>query len=187
MEPNDKKKVEKVVTGEVKTKKKSSVALAMQRFGLVPEDIEDVKEYIIREQVIPTVKNLFFDMLQTIIFGGDYRGGNRRRGGSRTSYESYYEGNNRNYNKTRGKSNFNYDELLFDSRGDADDVLDQLSDMMHRYHTVSLADLFDASGVTCPHTYNRYGWDEDEDIARARVVRTSDGWMIKLPRPRPID
>lgn len=184
-EQNDRKKVQKVITGEVKTKKKSSAALALQHLGVVPDDIEDVKDYIIKEQIVPAAKNLFFDMLQTIIFGGDYKGRSGRRS-SRTSYESYYDDRRDRGNSKRGRS-FNYDELIFDSRGDAEEVLDQMSDMIHRYPTVSVADLYDAAGVTCPHTYNYYGWDEEDDINRSRVVRTSNGYVIKLPRPRPID
>lgn len=183
------KKVEKIVTGEAKLKKKSNVVLFANRLGLVPEDIEDVKEYILKEQIVPTIKNLFFDMLQTIIFGNTgYR--DTRRGGSRTSYERYYysNGNNRKDSRDNKSRNINYDEIVFDTRGDADYTLDAMRDMIHRYGTVSIADIYDMAGITnFNHTYYRYGWDDERDIANARIVRASDGYIIKLPRPIPIE
>lgn len=183
------KKVEKIVTGEVKLKKKSNLVLFANRLGLVPEDIDDVKEYIIKEQIVPTIKNLFFDMLQTIIFGNTgYR--DNRRGGSRTSYERYFYANGSNRKDSRdGKPrNINYDEIVFPTRGDADYTLDTMHDLIRRYGTVSIADIYDMAGITnFNHTYYRYGWDDERDIANARVVRSSDGFIIKLPRPIPID
>lgn len=183
---NEEKKIEKIVSGEVKLKKKSNLVLFANRLGLVPEDIEDVKDYILREQIVPTIKNLFFDMLQTLIFGStDYRG-SRRGGGSRTSYDRYYYDRGYNNQKdSRGKArSINYDEIVFPTRGDADYVLDNLKDIIHQYGTVSIADIYDMAGITnFSHTLNQYGWDDERDVINARIVRTSDGYIIKLPKP----
>ena len=192
MVSKEEKKIEQVTVGEVKTKKKSPVVLFANRLGLVPEDIDDVKEYIIKEQVIPTFKNLFFDMLQTIIFGGiDSRGGyGYRRGGSRTSYESYYrDGGSRRDDRRRGKGiNFSYDDIIFDTRADVENVLDAMNEAMYRYRMVSVADFYEFAGITdCPYTYRKYGWDEDMDIEKARIAHVSNGYIIKLPKPRPFD
>ncbi len=188
--PNEEKRIERVTTNEVKTKKKSPVVLFANRIGLVPEDIEDVKEYIIREQIIPTFKNLFFDMLQTIIFGSTDSKGNYRRGGSRTSYESYYDRNDRRDDRNRrGKIiNFNYDDIVFDTRADVERVLYAMEEAMYRYDNVSVWDFYEFAGITdCPYTYRKYGWDEEDDINKAKVIRASNGYIIKLPRPRSLD
>lgn len=188
--PNEEKRIERVTTSEVKTKKKSPVVLFANRIGLVPEDIEDVKEYIIREQIIPTFKNLFFDVLQAIIFGNTDSKGNYRRGGSRTSYESYYDRNGRRDDRNRrGKIiNFNYDDIVFDTRADVERVLDAMEEAMYRYDNVSVWDFYEFAGITdCPYTYRKYGWDEEDDINKAKVIRASNGYIIKLPRPRSLD
>lgn len=188
--PTKEKKIERVTTSEVKTKKKSPVVLFANRIGLVPEDIEDVKEYIVREQIIPTFKNLFFDILHAIIFGGTDPRDSYRRSGSRTSYESYWDkGNRRDDRNRRGKTiNFNYDDIIFDTRADVENVLDAMSEAMYRYDDVSVWDFYEFAGISdCPYTYRKYGWDEEDDINKAKVIRASNGYIIKLPRPRSLD
>jgi hypothetical protein len=54
---------------------------------------------------------------------------------------------------------------------------------MDQYKVVSLADLYSAAGVSYDYTYNNYGWT---DISDARVVRDSEGWILKFPKAMPI-
>ena len=50
------KKVEKIVSGPVKSKKKNSIQKITSIF--VPEDVEDVKSYIFEDIVVPTKGHL---------------------------------------------------------------------------------------------------------------------------------
>ena len=102
-------------------------------------------------------------------------------------YEKCYSRDDRG--SRRGKSiNFSYDDVIFDTRADVESVLNAMADTMYRYKNVSVADFYDFAGIgDCPYTYRKYGWDEEEDIDRAKVIRASNGYMIKLPRPRSLD
>lgn len=190
---NEEKRIEKIVTGEVSVKKKSSLVLFANRLGIIPEDVDDVKDYILKEQIVPTAKNLLFDILQTVIFGSSdrRRGGYSRGGGGKTSYERYYYGDRRDDRDRDSKGrqrSINYDEIVFKTRGDAEYTLDALQDLVRRYGSVSIADIYDMAGITnFAYTYNKYGWDSERDIADARISRVSDGFIIKLPKPYPID
>lgn len=178
------KEIQKVVSGEVKTKKQSELKKFASIF--VPDDVDDVKTYILTEQILPTARDLIFDIIKTIIYGGDSRD-YRRAGSSRTSYERYYDDRNARKTSYAKRNTYDYDDIVFRSRGDAEEVLETIDDLMERYHNVSIADLYEAAGLDCPHTYNRYGWDDNNNLRNAKIVRSGDGYMIKLPKARPLD
>ena len=65
---------------------------------------------------------------------------------------------------------YEYDDIIIESRGDAELVLDQLEEIISTYGVASVADLYDLVGITGrSYTDNKYGWT---DIRNAKVVRT---------------
>lgn len=175
----------KVIKGSVKVKKKSPILLFANKLGIIPDDIEDVKSYIIHEQLIPSFKVLLSDVIQTLIFG---ESGYRGRGGPRRNGDIAYNRafDNKNYSNSYQRpsgSAFAYDDLSFESKFDAERVLSALQSDMERYGLVRLADLYEYAGTTCPYTYMRFGWDIPDDVMRARVQRERIGYVITLPSP----
>jgi hypothetical protein len=57
-------------------------------------------------------------------------------------------------------------------------------DVINSYGFVRVADLMDMAGVTGNYTDNYYGWNS---INTAEVLRTRDGWIIKLPKAIPLE
>lgn len=53
-----------------------------------------------------------------------------------------------------------------------------------QYRFVSIFDLYELAGLDAPYTYDKYGWS---DISTARVLSVREGYLIKLPRPVPVD
>lgn len=179
-EPTE-RKLEKVVNGEAKTRKKSEVKKFASIF--VPEDTENVKSYIWMDVIIPGIKNAIADVVSIILFGDAGRLGRNGKGkGSKISYRDYYRDDRddrRDYGRPRA-AGFEYDDILFETRGDADLVLDQLESAIANYGIASVADLYDLAGITCrSYTANKYGWT---DIRTAKVVRVRDGYILQLPR-----
>lgn len=174
-------KLEKVVSGGTKTRKKSEVKKFANIF--IPEDIENVKSYILMDVMIPGIKNAIADVVSIMLYGEAGRLGGRSRKGSRLSYQKYYDDprdDRREYGRPRASASFDYDDIIFESRGDADMVLDQLESAIANYGIASVADLYDLAGVTChSYTANKYGWT---DIRTAKVIRTRDGYILQLPR-----
>lgn len=182
------KKVQKVVTGTVKTKKKSEV----RKFAdvLVSEDIEHVKSYIWMDVLIPTIKNTIAEIVKNsvdMILFGETRKSNKRPSASKVSYNRYYEEpNGRREYSAKARTGFDYDDIVFDNRADAESVLDAMNDIIEQFNIVSVADLYDLADVsTTNYATNKYGWT---DISGAKAVRLSNGdYMLKLPRALPID
>ena len=175
------KKLEKVVSGGTKTRKKSEVKKIANIF--VPEDVENVKSYILIDVIVPGIKNAIADAVSIMLFGEAGRLGGRNNKGSRASYQRYYDDrrdDRRDYGRPRAVSGFDYDDIVFDTRGDADLVLDQMESAINQYSLVSVADLYDLAGITCrSYTANKYGWT---DLRGAKVVRVRDGYILELPR-----
>ena len=58
----ERKKIEKVVTGKVKTKKKSEIRKLKDTF--ISEDVSNVKSYIVMDVLIPAAKKAISDIVR---------------------------------------------------------------------------------------------------------------------------
>lgn len=173
---------------KAKTKKKSEVKKFADVF--IAEDITSVKDYIVNDVLIPAAKKAISDIITNgidMILYGEARGKDRRRDtGSRVSYTKYYERDrDRDYDRGRTRrSVYDYDDIILDTRGEAEDVLNRMDDLIDAYGMVSVADLYDLVGVSGNYTDNKYGWT---NLRNAEVRRTRDGYLLKLPKALPFD
>ena len=163
---------------------------------MIEDTIESARERTIADIIIPGLKTLMFDAftdtLDLVLFGGSgevSRGSrkhsNRRREG-RTSYDRYYDEKDRR-NRSRGSyhdlSN-DPDDIILDTRRDAQDVLEELDRTIYKYGQASIADFYDIVGVTSGFTDNKYGWT---NIRNAGIRPVRDGFLIVLPRTQLLD
>ena len=177
------KKVEKVVTGKVITRKRSGLSKLADEF--ISEDAKNIKSYVFGEVLIPAIKKAISDIvtdgIDMILYGGS-KPGSKRSTADRVSYRNYYDRDNRA--PARTNSIYSYEDIILDSRGEAEDVLLRMDELIEAYKVVSVADLKDLVGISGPYTDNKYGWT---NIRNAEIVRVRDGYMIKMPRVMPID
>lgn len=187
-EIEEKKKVDKVVKGKVKTKKKNNITKFADVF--ISEDISSVKDYIFGEVLIPAMKKALSDIVTNgidMILYGESGSNKKKSPGSRVSYTNYYDRRDRDYDRYRyreTRTGYSYDDITLESRGEAEDVLSRMDELIDNYGIVSVADLYDLVGITGSYTDNKYGWT---NIRNAQVVRVRDGYKIKLPRAIPLD
>lgn len=195
-EQQSEKKVEAVITGAAKTRKKGEMQKLADVF--IAEDANNVKSYILMEVIVPAVKKAISDIVNTgidivdtgidmILYG---EAGRSKKNGtaSKVSYRNYYD---QGADRVRAGSAGNrrntpdYDDILFDTRGDAEAVLDAMNDIISQYGTVSVSDFYDLARVPNDNfTMNRYGWT---NIGGATAVRVRDGYILKLPRAIPLN
>ena len=183
-EDTHEKKHEAVVSGEVKTTKKSG--LSKFKDVIVAEDASNVKSYIFMDVLVPAIKKALHDTVTgaaDMFFG--MSDSSRRTTASKISYRSYYDDkNDRNLSST-ARTAFDYDNIVFSSRGDAEAVLSAMEDILSQFGVVSVGDLYDLTDIsTSNYTINKYGWT---NIRSAQVVRCRDGYLLKLPRALPIN
>ena len=182
------KKIEKVVQGEVKTKKKSEI----QKLGsiFISEDVNNVKDYILMDVLVPSIKNAIYELvtgsLDMIFFNGQGRL-TKKSQSSTVSYSRYYDQKrdaDRGCSGTRPATGYDYNDIILETRGEAEDVLDRMSELIDTYGQVTVADLYDLVGITGNYTDNKYGW---VNIRNAEPIRVRNGYLLKLPKAIPVD
>ncbi len=178
------KKIEKVVKGTVKTRKRNGVTKLKDVF--VNEDAKNVKSYIFSDVLVPAIKKLLYDIVNdgaSMLLFGNTSAGRKKTIGSNVSYRQFYDAKVED-RRSVSSSRFDYDDLIFESRGEAEAALSKMDEVIDVYGTVSVADLYDMCELTAPYTSNRYGWS---NIQTAEVARLRDGgYVLKLPRALPI-
>lgn len=166
----------------------------------VAGDAKTAVGYAIFEIALPAAQDLFIETIQQgieMLFKGDSR---RRRGSTRpqsgpTGYVNYGR-----YSHTMGESRFsrgpertmsrqarsrhNFDEIILDQRTEAEEVIDRLFDLVSRYDSATVADLYELVGLSSTHTDQKWGWT---DLYGAGVSRVRGGYLLDLPEPEPLD
>lgn len=178
--PPIEKRVEKITTGAVKTKKKSEIRKFTDVF--LEEDIQDIKRHIKYDIVIPNVKRILYNIGEGILSAA--LGGSRDRSRStvdKISYNQCYTNNrdDRRRDEPQPRHTFDYDTIGFVNRGDAEDVLDRLDEMIEQYGMARVGDIYDMIGRSCSYTAYNYGWTNLRD---ARVTRRGGDYVLDLPR-----
>lgn len=176
--PAEKKEIKPVVKGKV-VKKKNNVRKLTDVF--VSEDVQNVKSYILMDVLVPAIKKAISDIvtngIDMMLYGESGRT-KKRSSADYVSYNRYYDRRDRDERYVT-KSRYSYDDIIFESRAEAEEVLDRMSEIIDTYGAVSVADLYDLVDVSGTYTDNNYGWD---NVHNAEAVRVRDGYILKLPK-----
>ena len=189
--PVKEKKIAPIVTGTVIRQKKSFGQKLSESF--LGDDARSVGEYIINDVLVPAFKSTLSDMvgggIEMLLFGE-----RRSRGGStiyRDRDRSYIPYNRLQSRYSRddrepirlNRSRMDLDDIIIETRGEAEEVLSNLVDLIENYDVVSVSDYYDLVGIESNFTDNKWGWTNLRD---ASVERTRKGYCIRLPRPKEI-
>lgn len=181
----EKPKVEKVIKGSAKTKKKGE----FQKFfgSFISEDVDSIKSYVISDVLIPAAKKTISDIISIgtdMLLFGESGASRKRSASSRVSYRDFYDSRRRDDRSvSRTRTGYVYDDLVFETRGEAEEVRERMDELIDTYGQVSVADMYDLAGITCEYTDNNYGWI---NIRNATVDRVRDGFILKMPKALPL-
>lgn len=185
----EQKKVTKVIQGKTKVRKKSEMKKVMN--SIISDEVGSIKNYAIYEVIIPTVVDTISQLIKGSIdmmfYGktGDYRRGGYgaapRSNVTRVSYGKYYD-DRREPRTTSATRQYSYDDITFETKSDAEIVLQNMDDILEEYGVVRVSDIFDLAGQSGNVDTNfNYGWT---NLRSATVERNRYGeWYIRLPRP----
>ena len=180
---------EKKVIAKAKVQKKSAIKEALRTF--FAQDLPEIAEHLVIDVAIPAAKNAITDMvtqgIQQLLYGEvDPR---RRSTSGYTSYSSASRSDRgRGYHETRRSERrqpkpTNVEDLVFDTRGDAVDVIEFIAETIEQYGQVSVADLMSSVGIQPRYTDERWGWTTT-DAFEIRQIR--EGWLVSADRPEPL-
>lgn len=187
--PEERPKVERVVTGEV-TRRKKSIGRRLGETFFGSDDARGVLQYLAQDVVVPMTKDLITDFITLGVertLYGEVRGrGSTVRNRSNSSYVPYnrytqagvQEAPQRDIS-SRGRSQHQFDELVYQSKAEADEVLDELLGTIDKYGVATVADFYQASGVSGQFVDQNHGW---LDLSSAGIIRVrGGGFAIKFP------
>lgn len=193
VEKEPEKKIEKKVEG--KKAKKSFLRKVKESF--IAEEATDLTEKLLKEIIVPSVKNAIEDTVQdgiSLLLFGDKSSARRRRrdsgsSGSRVNYRASYDYSSRYRDRDRDRdddrrysSSYSFDELIFETEAEALDARDSLDNILDTYEMVSVADMYDIVGESKNPEDNNYGWT---NLAGVRIERTRDGaYLLHMPKAR---
>lgn len=188
------KKVEKVISSEV-VRRKKPLPRRMKDFLIGDRGVLD---YIAQEIVLPGFRDLFVDAvnlgMERRMYGegrSTSRRTGRRPGSDYVAYNRYSRGGRddpRDREREdrvgrRGDRAMSIEDIVIPVRVEAEEVLDQMFEMLSKYSVVSVADLYGLCGVEGTYTDERYGW---ENLRGSRIQRVPNGYLLDLPRPEPL-
>lgn len=193
----DKKKLEPIEGISAKARKKPLGSKIAETF--TGDDASTVGEYIIFDVMLPAFKNLLFDVVsegsRRMLFGAT--GGGRSvasasRGGQIAYNRISAKGsgvitNNTPHTMSRAaRASHDFRELVFDTRGEAEVILEKLRDAIAEYGNVTVADMYECVDITAEFTDHNWGW-VGSDLNQARVKPVSAGYLLDMPTSRELN
>lgn len=189
------RRVEAPVTSDVKVKKENS--LARKFFA---QDMKSTAKGVNDDIIIPGIKSLIVNILKK---GVDYLFlGRSAPTNGYTSYNTIYSSPSKRvtysseFNPSQGingptvpnqRNTFgSLNEIIFPERGNAEEVLSRMNEIISRYGMVSVLDFYDLidQGGRSTISDNKYGW---KDLSTAKVDRCFEGYRIIFPRVIPLE
>ncbi len=194
------KKIPKVISGEAVRRKKSLRKRFMETF-IGGDDAQSVWGYVLNDVLVPAAKDTISDALregvERVLFGESR--GRSPRGRSSSSYTSYNQvrpsspysrreeprrEDPRREMSRRGRASHDFDEIVIETKVEAEEVLDSMYALLEQYEVVTVADLYEMLGTTGSYTDEKWGW---LDLRGSGVTRVKGGYLLDLPKTQPLD
>lgn len=188
------KNIKRVTSDDPIRRKKSLGSRFRENF--VAGDAKGAVNFVVFDVLLPAAQDAFVEVtsqfFEKLVRGDSYR----RRTGSTTppsgptgvvSYNRYYmqgrsSGPQRAMSR-RARSSHDFDEIVLQSRAEADNVIDQMYEVVSQYGFITVADLYELVGIASTYVDQDWGWKE---LRGSGVTRTRDGYLLDLPQPVPV-
>lgn len=162
----------------------------------IGDDMQTVGQFVTFEVLLPAVKDTIVEVATQGIerlFYGEVRSSNKR--GPRynssnytnyTNYSRYQTQSDRRPQRERlnqrARATHDTDQIILKTRVEAQEVIDRLFDLIAKYDSATVADLYDLVGVPGDYTDDKYGWTDLRGAGATRLSR-GNGYLLDLPRP----
>ncbi len=167
-------------------------------------DAKTTANYVFFEVFLPEAKSVIVDAVsqgfERLIFG-DSRGPRRPSTPSgysnlgRTNYSNISRGfpqrgpvgreMSQRQISPQARQQHDFGEIEVASRGEANDVLDRMYDLLSQYECVRVSDLYALTGIPSTHVDQTWGWTNLQGAAPRR--NRSGDYILDLPKPEPLE
>ena len=164
--------------------------------AIFSEDTSTVGGYILRDVIIPAVRDTIYDMvtggLSMMLYSTPKASKGQRRGGSNgtyISYGDYYDGGQKTKPKRiepadRYRNHLDINNIIVPNSNVGYGALELLGDRAEIYGAVTVQDLYDVLNIgSAPSTMSNWGWT---DISQATVSLERGDWVLHMPKIIPL-
>lgn len=187
----EEKKVEQITSSPaIRRKKGLGKQFKKTFFG---GDARTALSYMIYNVFIPSTKEAFVDAVQQgirqLVLGESSRQRNAPVSGPSgyVSYNRYAMGQGQQRAprtlSQRGRARHDFDEIVLETRQEAEDAIDRMFDLVGQYGSATVSDLYELVGIQSTHADQKWGWEE---LRGAGVSRVRGGYLLDLPDPEPL-
>lgn len=187
----DREKIEPVLATPPVVRKRTMVDVVVDRAAEASVDL-------VKNVVLPGIRDTLADSFHGLIDAMfDTKTQGRRRASRGTTVVTSNQ-TSFNYNgiskqavdrkrsiSEKARSNHDFGEIIFQSRPEANDVIDTMRVRLNKYGTVTVDDLYSIIGVDPTVVDTSWGWDEGS-FAGAHVRRIRSGFVLDIPEPSPL-
>jgi len=152
---------------------------------------QSIGSIVLLDILIPAIRNTIYDMIVSALdirlLGRTrgHRGGGDRDRTYHTSYDRMYrDEGGRGEDERRVRSSHRFDDIIIESKYEAEEIIGALCDIIDNEDVASVADFYNIVGITPEYTDDDWGW---RNLRNAYVKRVRDGYVVVLPRPREIE
>ncbi|ALY08647.1 hypothetical protein CAPNMURICA_47 [Arthrobacter phage CapnMurica] len=185
--PTDHVPAEKVISGVVIERKAGLGSKIRETFMGV--SAREVGQHVVMDVLLPQLKGMAVDAgtqaLERLILGEARRttssaSSSRVRGSSYTAYNRFSGGSQASESEATNFRSNRVREVIVETRGDAQMVLDRLFEHIDRYNAVSVSYYYELVGITGTFTDHQWGWT---NLNASGVSSVREGYRIELPAP----
>ena len=156
-------------------------------------DARSTGQFLIYSVLIPAAKDMIVEAgregVEKLVRGDSYRRRSMPNSGPK-GYISYNRVPDRRETvvehrpmSPRARARHDFDEIVLNTRAEAEEVIERLFDIVSRYDSVTVSDLYELVGVRSTHVDHKWGWT---DLRGAGVARIKDGYLLELPDIQPL-
>lgn len=193
--PDEPIKIERVTSAEAERRKKGLGQKLKETF--IGGNAKTAVQHVIFSVLIPSAKDMLFDAVESGIRSWIY-GDTRPKRGPSTGYSNSalgrfnYQGISspaRREAQPRmvsrsSRARQSFDDLVIPERREAEEVIDRMFDILSRYGSVTVANLYELTGIQSQHTDNKWGWTALPGAKASRL--STGGFLLDLPDPEPL-
>lgn len=192
--PEERPKVERITEA---TQKKRGLGRKFKE-TIILGSTRDTVDYMIVDIVVPAIKDTIVDALQggvERLFNGDSV--RHRRSSTPSAYSAVPRVNYQGMSSSpttqpaprmlsrRSRTMHDFGEIIIDSRREAEEVRDQMYEILSRLGVVHVADLYEMTNIRSSHVDQKWGWTS---LQGTKLVRTRDGrFLLDLPEPEALN
>lgn len=188
---------EEITEGKVVEKSKLEKALSL----FIAEDMNTVTDSIMDDYIKPRMKQFgkearlkflqfIADSLKgcvdIVILGNNKKSSGSGSYGTYKNYSVYYSDEYGSSSKSYSyeTDDYGFKLITLPSYGKAQEVLTELMSIVKRYQKASVADYYVLTKIGVSSVDYNYGWTID--LSKSKIIPYRDGYLIDLPRPKPL-